>query len=285
MDLLQFVRGCTFDDFLLAPQFGVLARRDPDAIDLAMPFSQHLTLNRPLVAANMDTVTRSAMAIVLAEEGGIGIIDRGFRSDDIQPQVAEVAAVKRTQHGVIADPHTIDERGSVADAIRLMERTGVGTLVVVDAERRLTVSLTRTDVRFVPGDARLAERMTARDSWCHQSRLVARRRTADDDAQGQEASARQRRRNRAGPHHGQGSAEASAASLRHQRSQRPPARRRRRRRHRRLSRTGHRGAAGRSGRAGHRYRPRTLAGDGTGDRRDSPAVRRRGARRRERRHR
>src|SRR4029077_11252207 len=70
MDLLQFVRGCTFDDFLLAPQYGVLPRRDPSAVDLAMPFSEHLTLNRPLVAANMDTVTRAAMAIVVAEEGG-----------------------------------------------------------------------------------------------------------------------------------------------------------------------------------------------------------------------
>src|SRR5580765_7448554 len=163
MDLLQFVRGCTFDDFLLAPQLGVLPRRDPGAVDLAVPFSQHLTLNRPLVAANMDTVTRAAMAIVLAEEGGIGIIDRGFRTDDIQPQVAEVAAVKRTQHGVIADPHTIDEQRHVSDASRLMERTRVGTLVVVDAERRLTGLLTQRDVRFVPGDARIADRMTARD--------------------------------------------------------------------------------------------------------------------------
>jgi IMP dehydrogenase len=163
MDLLQFVRGCTFDDFLLAPQLGVLPRRDPGAVDLAVPFSQHLMLNRPLVAANMDTVTRAAMAIVLAEEGGIGIIDRGFRADDIQPQVAEVAAVKRTQHGVIADPHTIDEQRHVSDASRLMERTGVGTLVVVDAEHRLTGLLTERDVRFVPGDTRIAERMTARD--------------------------------------------------------------------------------------------------------------------------
>lgn len=163
MDLLQFVRGCTFDDFLLAPQYGVLPRRDANAIDLATAFSQHLTLNRPLVAANMDTVTRAAMAIVLAEEGGIGIIDRGFRTDDIQPQVAEVASVKRTQHGTIADPHTIEEHGSVADAIRVMERTRVGTLVVVDAARRVTGLLTERDVRFVSPDIRVAERMTARD--------------------------------------------------------------------------------------------------------------------------
>ena len=104
MDLLQFVRGCTFDDFLLTPQLGVVPSRDPAAIDLTTPFSEHLTLNRPIVSANMDTVTRAAMAVVLAEEGGIGVIDRGFRAGDIAPQVRRGRAVKRTQHGVIADP-------------------------------------------------------------------------------------------------------------------------------------------------------------------------------------
>ena len=52
----------------------------------------------------MDTVTRSEMAIAVAEEGGIGIIDRGFRSGEIEPQVREVEIVKRKQHGIIADP-------------------------------------------------------------------------------------------------------------------------------------------------------------------------------------
>jgi len=138
MDLLQLVRGCTFDDFLFAPQCGVLPSRDPDLVDLSTSFSEHLTLSRPLVAANMDTITRAAMAVVLAEEGGLGVIDRGFRTGDIQPQVAEVAAVKRTQHGVITDPHAIEEDRRAADALRIMERTGVGTLAVVDGARRLT---------------------------------------------------------------------------------------------------------------------------------------------------
>ena len=103
----------------------------------------------------MDTITRAAMATVLAEEGGIGVIDRGFRAGDIAPQVTEVAAVKRTQHGIIADPHAIDERQRVRDARAVMERTGVGTLVVVDDGRRLKGLLTERDVRFVAGDARL----------------------------------------------------------------------------------------------------------------------------------
>ncbi len=65
----------------------------------------------------MDTITRSAMAVVLAEEGGIGVIDRGFRAGDIAPQVAEVSAVKRTQHGIILDPHSIGA-GSAGRATR-----------------------------------------------------------------------------------------------------------------------------------------------------------------------
>src|SRR5213076_2134333 len=49
MDLLQFVRGCTFDDFLLTPQLGVVPSRDPSVIDLSTPFSRGLVLRRPLV--------------------------------------------------------------------------------------------------------------------------------------------------------------------------------------------------------------------------------------------
>ena len=166
-DWLEYVRGRTFDDFLFTPQRGVLSRRDPGAVDLSARFSEHLTLKRPIVSANMDTVTRAAMAIVLAEEGGLGIVDRGFRAGDIEPQVNEVASVKRTQHGIIADPHTIAAGASVGEAIRLMRRTRVGTLAVVDAARRLAGLLTERDVRFVPTDARVSDRMTPRD------RLVA----------------------------------------------------------------------------------------------------------------
>src|SRR4029453_17941139 len=163
MDLLQFVRGCTFDDFLLMPQLGVLPSRDPATVDLTTRFSEHVTIRRPLVSANMDTITRAAMAVVLAEEGGIGVIDRGFRDGDIAPQVAEVSTGKRTQHGIILDPHSIEEHLSVAHAMRLMEQTGVGTLAVVDGNRRLKGLLTERDVRFISGDVLVAERMTARD--------------------------------------------------------------------------------------------------------------------------
>ena len=163
MDLPDYVRGCTFDDFLLTPQRGVLPRRDPAAIDLTSRVSEHISLRRPLVSANMDTVTRAAMATVLAEEGGIGFIDRGFRSGDIDPQVTEVSAVKRTQHGVIADPHTIAPDRTIAEALRMMEQTRVGTLAVVDGQRRLLGLLTQRDVRFIDGTTTVTERMTPFD--------------------------------------------------------------------------------------------------------------------------
>ena len=162
--LCELARGRTFDDLLLAPQFSVIERRDPDRIDLTSRLSEHLTLKRPIVSANMDTVTRAPMAVVQAEEGGIGIIDRGFRPGDIEPQVREVQIVKRTQHGVIADPYTIGPAESLTDAAALMARRGVGTLVVVDGERRLRGLLTERDVRFVSGAAAtVAARMTPLD--------------------------------------------------------------------------------------------------------------------------
>jgi IMP dehydrogenase len=162
-DLLSMVRGCTFDDFLFAPRFSVLERRDPKAIDLSSRFSQHITLKHPIVSANMDTITRAAMAVVQAEEGGLGIIDRGFRGGDIAAQVREVEIVKRTQHGVISDPYTVSPDDSLVDAGRKMQTSGVGTLVVVDGTRKLKGLLTARDVRFVAEQKRVSERMTPLD--------------------------------------------------------------------------------------------------------------------------
>jgi len=161
--LLDAVRGCTFDDFLFSPRFSVLERRDPKTIDLSARFSEHITLKHPIVSANMDTITRAAMAVVQAEEGGLGIIDRGFRGGDVAAQVREVEIVKRTQHGVIPDPYTVSPADRVTDAARTMQKSGVGTLVVVDGARKLQGLLTSRDVRFVAGEKRVSDRMTPLD--------------------------------------------------------------------------------------------------------------------------
>src|SRR5918994_6024593 len=163
--LLDVVRGCTFDDFILRPQKSVVPRRDPAVIDLSCRLSRRIVLNRPIVSANMDTVTRAPMAIVQAEEGGIGIIDRGFRPGEIDPQVREVEKVKRAQHGVIGDPYSIAPGASLEQAAGVMRRSRVGTLVVVDDTRRLLGLLTERDIRFVPqAGTRVSDRMTPRES-------------------------------------------------------------------------------------------------------------------------
>ena len=162
-DLRTLVRGCTFDDFLFTPQYSVIERRDPNAIDLSSRLSTNLILKRPIVSANMDTVTRADMAIAFAEEGGIGIIDRGFRSGDIAPQVREVERVKRRQHGVIPDPYTIAPGAPLTEAREIMRRTGVGTLVVADDAGRVAGLLTTRDLRFCGNGGTVAERMTPRD--------------------------------------------------------------------------------------------------------------------------
>ena len=160
-DLAAAVRGCTFDDFLFTPQFSVVERRDPEQVDLSCKLSQHVRLQRPFVSANMDTVTRAPMAIVQAEEGGIGVVDRGFKVGDIESQVREVEIVKRTQHGVIADPYTVSASASLAEVVAAMDRSRVGTLVVVDEQRKLKGLLTQRDVRFVAGAGHgVAARMT-----------------------------------------------------------------------------------------------------------------------------
>lgn len=165
MTLRELVHGCTFDDILFAPQFSVLDSRDPSRIDLRSRLTRRLQLNRPIVSANMDTVTRAPMAIVMAEEGGLGIIDRGFRPGEIDPQVREVQIVKRNQHGIIRDPYTIAPDATIAEAAAAMLRSQVGTLVVVDGAHKLVGMFTERDLRFVTDSRmRVSERMTPHDA-------------------------------------------------------------------------------------------------------------------------
>src|SRR5262249_62234610 len=104
---------------------------------------------------------RAPMAVVRAEGGGLGVIDRGFRPGDIQPQVREVEIVKRTQHGVIADPYSVRPGAPIDEAASLMARSRVGTLVVVDEAGTLRGLLTERDLRFVRGEGlRGSDRLT-----------------------------------------------------------------------------------------------------------------------------
>ena len=63
--------GLTYDDVLLIPNFSDVLPRE---VNIQSKFSRNITLNVPIASAAMDTVTESAMAIAMAQEGGIGVL-------------------------------------------------------------------------------------------------------------------------------------------------------------------------------------------------------------------
>ncbi len=133
--------GLTFDDVLLLPQASDLL---PSSCDVATMLTPNIHLRIPLVSSPMDTVTESRTAIAIAQMGGLGFIHRNL---SIEGQAAEVAAVKKYESGMIADPVTVHPEQKIADAFATMERHGISGLPVV-ADGRLVGILTNRDLRF-----------------------------------------------------------------------------------------------------------------------------------------
>src|SRR3954452_25345098 len=120
--------GITFDDVLLIP-----ARSDfvPSDADTHSRLTRDIVLNIPLISAPMDTVTESALAIALAQEGGIGIIHKNLSVD---AQAREVEKVKRSENGVIVDPITLPPSETIGNARRIMREYNVSGIPIVEGE-------------------------------------------------------------------------------------------------------------------------------------------------------
>jgi IMP dehydrogenase len=116
----------TFDDVLLIP-----ARSDfvPADADTRSRLTREIELNIPLLSAPMDTVTEAALAIALAQEGGIGIIHKNL---SVENQAREVEKVKRSENGVIVDPITLPATATIAQARRVMREYNVSGVPIVD---------------------------------------------------------------------------------------------------------------------------------------------------------
>lgn len=152
--------GLTFDDVLLVPKFSDMKTRK-DAVTTTR-FSRRIPLNIPIVAANMDTVTESGMAIALARLGGIGVIHRFLTISD---QVSEVLKVKRSEGVVIEDPMTMGPDRTVREALDIIKDRDIGGIVIVDARRRVLGLLTRRDITLEDNlDRKVNEVMTPRKS-------------------------------------------------------------------------------------------------------------------------
>src|SRR5215510_10851214 len=117
----EFV-GRTYDDFLFRPQASPLASRRE--VSLRTPLTRRLTLELPVVSANMDSVTDARMAVAMALEGGLGFVHRGL---PIAAQTAEVARVKRTQGHVVDQPFCL-ARGHNVTGLLVEDGPGSGIL-------------------------------------------------------------------------------------------------------------------------------------------------------------
>jgi len=139
------MEGLTFDDVLLLPR-----RSDvlPSQASTRTQLTRRVTLNIPLVSAAMDTVTESALAIALAQSGGLGVIHKNLKPAD---QVREVSKVKRSAHGVITDPVTLPPGAVIGEAREIMTRQNISGLPIVDG-RRVVGILTNRDLRFHRND-------------------------------------------------------------------------------------------------------------------------------------
>jgi IMP dehydrogenase len=139
---LDIVQGLTFDDVLLVPKRSPIVSRSQT--NLRTKLSRNITLNIPIISANMDTVTESGMAIALAREGGIGIIHRFMTIED---QVDEILKVKRSESVMIEQPYTIKPDLTVAEAKKAMAEFSVSGLLVEEGGKLLGI-ITRRDITF-----------------------------------------------------------------------------------------------------------------------------------------
>lgn len=134
--------GLTYDDVLLVPNYSTVLPRE---VSIQSKFSRNITLNVPIVSAAMDTVTESAMAIAMAQEGGIGVLHKNMT---IEQQAAKVRKVKRAESGMIIDPVTLPLSSTVKDAKNAMKEYGIGGIPIVDDNQILKGIVTNRDLRF-----------------------------------------------------------------------------------------------------------------------------------------
>ena len=155
---LQAKQAITFDDVLLEPRYSEVI---PSEVEVATQLTKRIQLQIPLLSAPMDTVTEHAMAISLAQQGGIGIIHKNL---SVERQTTEVDLVKRSANGIIDDPVTLPPEATVAAARDMMEKHNVSGVPIVLGNGHLEGILTRRDLRFLEsGDLLVSDVMTASD--------------------------------------------------------------------------------------------------------------------------
>ncbi|MEA2779127.1 MAG: dehydrogenase, partial [Rhodospirillaceae bacterium] len=140
---MEIREALTFDDVLLEPAASAVL---PTQTDTRTRLTPTIELGIPLLSSAMDTVTESAMAIAMAQSGGMGVIHKNL---DIAKQAEEVRKVKKFESGIVINPLTIHPEQTLADALGLMEQHQISGFPVVErGSGKLVGILTNRDVRF-----------------------------------------------------------------------------------------------------------------------------------------
>src|ERR1051325_6806932 len=153
----QFQEALTFDDVLLKPAASAVL---PSQTDVRTRLTRTIELGIPLMSSAMDTVTESAMAIAMAQAGGIGVIHKNLSAEK---QADEVRRVKKFESGIVVNPVTIRPEQTLADALALMARHQISGIPVIEMNGKLTGILTNRDVRFATDNTQPVSALMTRE--------------------------------------------------------------------------------------------------------------------------
>ncbi len=135
-------RALTFDDVLLVPRRSSVL---PNQVQVDSRLSRSVPLSVPIVAAAMDTVTETKMAIAMARQGGIGVVHKKL---SVEQQTEVVLKVKRSESGMIVDPITLGPDATIGEADKLMGDYRISGVPIIEPSGRLLGILTNRDLRF-----------------------------------------------------------------------------------------------------------------------------------------
>ncbi|MGV6820176.1 MAG: IMP dehydrogenase [Parvularcula sp.] len=142
----------TFDDVLLEPGPSEVM---PSEVEVQTRLTRNISINLPVVAAAMDTVTEAEMAIGMAQNGGIGVLHRNLTIDE---QAEHVRRVKRYESGMVVNPYTMTPDATLGEAQAIMQEKKISGFPVVEnpdeaGVGRLVGILTNRDMRFASDPA------------------------------------------------------------------------------------------------------------------------------------
>lgn len=140
---MKVQEALTFDDVLLKPMASDLL---PHQANTSTYITPNIKLSVPLISSAMDTVTESALAIAMAQNGGIGCIHKNL---SVEVQADEVRRVKKFESGMVINPFTLLPNQPVSDAIDIMKEHGISGIPIVEENGLLVGIVTNRDVRFI----------------------------------------------------------------------------------------------------------------------------------------